>query len=53
MREQLLEDMSRQKVRSSVSEVLINAAVYGTGVAEVVLDEVKQMALATEPMTEG
>jgi hypothetical protein len=53
LRTKLTEDMTKQKVRSAVSEVLINAAVYGTGVAEIVLDSVKEMAPATEPMMEG
>jgi hypothetical protein len=34
------EDFRMQKIRQACSEVLINAAVYGTGVAEVVLEEI-------------
>lgn len=53
MRNQLDEDFRKQKVRQAVSEVLINAAVYGTGVAEVVLDEVLEQAPATQPVMDG
>ena len=53
IRKKLTEDMAKQKVRASVSEVLLNAAVYGTGVAEVVLEEVKEMAPGTEAVMDG
>ena len=47
------EDFGLARVRSSVAEVLINAAVYGTGIAEVVLDEVKTYKPATQPAMGG
>jgi len=53
LREQLHYDFRKQKIRQSTSEVLINAAVFGTGVAEVVLDEIKEMAPATQPAMDG
>ncbi len=53
LRAKLDEDFRLQKVRQAVSEVLIYAAVYGTGVAEVVLEDIKEMVPATEPGMEG
>ena len=53
LREQLYEDFSKNKVRKGVAECLINAAVFGTGIAEVVLEEVKEMKPATQPMMGG
>lgn len=50
LRTKLHEDFQIAKVRSSVAEALINAAVFGTGVGEVVLDEMKVYAPATQPM---
>jgi len=38
LREKLSNDFQRQKIRQQMGEVLINAAVYGTGIAEVVID---------------
>ena len=48
LRNQLEEDMHFAKTRSSVAECLINAAVFGTGIAELVLEEVKEFVPATE-----
>ena len=53
LRTKLDEDLRMQKVRKACSEVLINAAVYGTGAAEVVLEEVNEMVPATEPAMNG
>ena len=53
LRKKLHEDFAMARVRSSVAEVLINAAVYGTGIAEVVLDEMKVYQPATQPMLDG
>ena len=53
LRNQLHEDFSKTKIRKAVAECLINAAVFGTGVAEVVLSEEKEMAPATQPVMDG
>lgn len=50
LRAKLHEDFALTRMRSSVAEVLVNAAVYGTGIAEVVLDEIKIYKPATQPM---
>tara|TARA_R110002167_G_scaffold189643_1_gene391833 strand:+ start:2146 stop:4071 length:1926 start_codon:yes stop_codon:yes gene_type:complete len=52
LRSQLEEDMHFAKTRSSVAECLINAAVFGTGIAELVLEEVTELKAATEPAPE-
>jgi hypothetical protein len=53
LRKKLTEDFEVCKVRKAVAECLINAAVFGTGIGEVVLEEVKEMAPATEPIMDG
>ena len=53
LREQLHEDFNKTKIRKAVAECLINAAVFGTGVAEVVLSEEKEMSPATQPIMNG
>jgi hypothetical protein len=53
LREQLHEDFNKTKIRKAVAECLINAAVFGTGVAEVVVDEEKEMSPATQPVMDG
>lgn len=50
LREQLHLDFKLARVRTSVAEVLINAAVYGTGIAEIQLDEHLQYTPATQPL---
>jgi hypothetical protein len=53
LRNKLSEDFESCKVRKAVAECLINAAVFGTGIGEVVLDEIKEMAPATQPIMGG
>ncbi len=53
MRQKLDEEFRRNKIRPATAEVLINAAVYGTGVAEVCLEEDLDMAPALEPIMDG
>jgi hypothetical protein len=52
LRNQLEEDMHFAKVRTSMAECLINAAVFGKGIAELVLEEVTEFVPATEPSEE-
>ena len=49
----LTEDFEKTRVRKSVAECLINAAVFGVGVAEVTISEEKEMAPATQPLMDG
>ena len=53
LREQLHEDFGKTKIRKAVAECLINAAVFGTGVAEIVVAEEKEMSPATQPIMDG
>ena len=53
LRGYLEEDFAKNKVRKNVAECLINAAVFGTGIAEVVIEEEKEMAPATQPVMGG
>ena len=53
LRQQLEEDFHYTKTRKAVAESILNAAVFGTGVAELVLDEVNQLTPATQPVMEG
>ena len=53
LRNKLTEDFEDCKVRKSVAECLINAAVYGTGMGEIIIEEMKEMAPATQPIMGG
>ena len=53
LREHLYSDFKRNKVRKSVAECILNAAVFGTGIAEVVLTEEKDFQPATQPIMDG
>jgi len=53
LRKALHEDFANQGIRKSVGEVLLNAAVFGTGIAEVVLEEVKEFTPASSPVMDG
>ena len=50
IRKKLTEDFEASKVRKAVAECLINSAVFGTGIGEIVLEEIKEMAPASEPI---
>ncbi len=53
LRTHLHQDFEKTKVRKAVAECLINSAVFGTGVAEVVISEEKEMKPATQPIMGG
>ena len=53
LRGYLEEDFAKNKVRKGVAECLINAAVFGTGIAEIVLEEEKEMKPASQPVMGG
>jgi len=53
LRNKLTEDFENTMVRKAVAECLINAAVFGTGVGEIVIEEEKEMAPATQPVMGG
>jgi len=53
LRTHLESDFKRNKVRKGVAECLINAAVFGTGVAEIELTTEKEFKPATQPLMDG
>ena len=53
LRNKLTEDFENCMVRKAVAECLINAAVFGTGVGEIVIEEEKEMTPATQPVMGG
>ena len=53
LREHLYADFKRNRVRKGVAECILNAAVFGTGIAEVVLTEEKEQAPASQPIMGG
>jgi hypothetical protein len=53
LRKKLTEDFEACKIRKAVAECLINSAVFGTGIGEITLEEIKEMAPATQPIMDG
>ena len=53
LRTHLESDFKRNKVRKGVAECLINAAVFGTGIAEIELTTEKEFKPATQPLMDG
>jgi hypothetical protein len=53
LRNKLTEDFEESMVRKAVAECLINAAVFGTGIGEIVIEEVREMVPATQPIMDG
>lgn len=53
LKKQLTEDLNFAKTRSSVAECLINAAVFGTGIGELMLEETVELTPATQPAMDG
>ena len=53
LRNKLHEDFSRAQVRKSMGEVLLNAAIFGTGIAEVVLDQSKESKMTSMQAQNG
>ena len=53
VKKQLQEDFSFTKTRKAVAECILNGAIYGTGIGELVIEEVKEMRPASQPIMEG
>ena len=53
LRQKLHEDFEKVGLRKSVGECLINSAVFGTGIGEIILEDIKEMAPATQPVMGG
>ena len=53
LRNHLYEDFKFVSARKAIAECILNAAVFGTGVAEIIADEELEMTPAMEPIMEG
>ena len=53
LRNKLTEDFESCMVRKAVAECLINSAVFGTGIGEIIVEEMKEMSPATQPIMNG
>ena len=49
----LNEDMNEDGVPSAMSEVFLNASLYGTGIGKVVVEELEEFVLGAQPVSEG
>jgi hypothetical protein len=53
LRKQLTEEYSLNKTRQAISECIVNAAVFGTGIGEVVVQEKTRRVPSTQPAMDG
>jgi hypothetical protein len=53
LRNLMTEDFEYCKVRKAVAECILNSAIFGTGVGEVVLEETTDIRPATQPVMDG
>ena len=53
LRKQLKEDMKFAKARSSISDVILNAAVFGQGIGEIYMEEITELVPDTQPVLDG
>lgn len=49
----LQEEFDKAKVKQAISECILTSAIYGTGIGEIVIEEVKDMKPATRPLMDG
>jgi hypothetical protein len=49
----LTQDFKRDKIRKAVGDCLLNAAIFGTGIGELVVNETQYRVPATEPLGPG
>ena len=50
VRDQLHKDIERANYRAAIGEILINAAVYGTGIGELSIEDSKEYIPSTQPL---
>lgn len=50
IRNQMHEDFKKTKVKRSIDEIVLLAELYGTGIGEIVIEEKKVLAPATQPI---
>jgi len=52
VKNQMYEDFKKERVRKSVSDVIVLGAVYGTGIGEITISEKTDLAPASRPIVE-
>lgn len=52
VKKQMTEDFKKDRIRKSVSDVILLSAVYGTGIGEIILEEKTELAPAMRPIVE-
>ena len=50
VRDQLHKDIDRANYRAAIGEILINSAVFGTGIGELVVEDSKEFIPSTQPL---
>ena len=53
LRKQLTEEYSLNKTRQAISECIVNSAVFGTGIGEIVVQEKTRRVPSTQPAMDG
>ena len=53
VRDQLHKDMDRANYRAAIGEILINSAVFGTGIGELMIEDSTEYVPATHPLNEA
>tara|TARA_R110000803_G_scaffold73775_4_gene137674 strand:+ start:3925 stop:5955 length:2031 start_codon:yes stop_codon:yes gene_type:complete len=53
LRDALRIDFTKNKVRKGIAEAILNSAIFGTGIGEIVMTTVKDMKPATQPVMGG
>ena len=50
VRDQLHKDVDRANYRAAIGEILINSAVFGTGIGEIIIEDSKEFVPSTQPL---
>ena len=50
VRDQLHKDVDRANYRAAIGEILINSAVFGTGIGELIIEDSKEFVPSTKPL---
>jgi len=50
LRDMLFNDMMQSDIHSSISEIILNGAVYGTGIGKIIVEVTKNKYLTTKPV---
>ncbi len=53
LKRQLMEDFAQDKIRKNIDQIALLAEIYGTGIGEITVSEVKQYKPAMKPMGDG